>query len=207
MPSPPPPRWLLVVTNAIDEFSRIVGLAAIWLVLLSALVSAVNAIIRYSSGALLWLDAATHLGLFGAAYRLYAENSNALSDTTWYMFAAIVMLGGAWTLKVNAHVRVDLVYGAVSERTRTWIDLCGGLFFLVPLCVLLIWFTWGWAWTSLITQEASANAGGLPQWPAKILLPIGFFILLLQAIAEIIKCILALTTTYVREFAYEKPVQ
>jgi len=199
--------FFLRLTRVIDELSRIVGLVAIWLVLLCALVSAVNAIIRYSSGGILWLEANTHLGIFGAFYRLYAENSNALSDTTWYMFAAIVMLGGAWTLKVNAHVRVDLLYGAVGERARTWIDLLGGLFFLVPLCILLIFFTWGWAWTSLVTQEASANAGGLPQWPAKMLLPVGFAILLLQAIAEIVKCILALTTSYVREFAYEKPIQ
>lgn len=202
-----PPAWALRPVAVIDALSRITGLAAIWLVLLCALVSALNAVIRYSSGGILWLEATTHLGVFGAFYRLYAENSNALSDTTWYMFAAIVMLGGAWTLKVNAHVRVDLVYGAVSERTRTWIDLCGGLFFLVPLCVLLIWFTWGWACTSLVTQEASANAGGLPQWPAKMLIPVGFALLLLQAIAEIVKCILALTTDYVREFAYEKPIQ
>ena len=203
----PPPRWPLRIIRIIDELSRLAGIIAIWLVLLCALVSALNAVIRYSSGGLLWLEARTGLGVFGAFYRLYAENSNALSDTTWYMFAATVMLGGAWTLKVNAHVRVDLVYGSVSERTRTWIDLLGGLFFLVPLCVLLIWFTWDWAWTSLVTQEASANAGGLPQWPAKMLLPVGFALLLLQAIAEIIKCILALTTSYVREFAYEKPIQ
>ena len=202
-----PPAWALRPVAVIDALSRITGLAAIWLVLLCALVSALNAVIRYSSGGILWLEATTHLGVFGAFYRLYAENSNALSDTTWYMFAATVMLGGAWTLKMNAHVRVDLVYGAVSERTRTWIDLLGGLFFLAPLCVLLIWFTWGWAWTSFVTQEASANAGGLPQWPPKMLLPIGFAILLLQAIGEIVKCILALTTSYVREFAYEKPIQ
>jgi TRAP-type mannitol/chloroaromatic compound transport system permease small subunit len=202
-----PPAWALRPVAVIDALSRITGLAAIWLVLLCALVSALNAVIRYSSGGILWLEATTHLGVFGAFYRLYAENSNALSDTTWYMFAAIVMLGGAWTLKINAHVRVDLLYGAVSERTRTWIDLLGGLFFLLPLCVLLIYFTWDWAWTSLVTQEASADAGGLPQWPAKLMLPIGFFILLLQGVAEIVKCILALTTDYVREFAYEKPVQ
>ena len=202
-----PPAWPLKLTHIIDETSRIVGLVAIWLVLLCALISAINATIRYSSGGLLWLESKTGFGLFGALYSAYANNSNALSDTSWYMFAGIVMLGGAWTLKVNAHVRVDLVYGWVSERTRIWIDLLGGLFFLVPLCILLIFFTWGWAWTSLVTQEASANAGGLPQWPAKMLLPIGFGLLLLQAIAEIIKCILALTTTYVREFAYEKPTQ
>jgi TRAP-type mannitol/chloroaromatic compound transport system permease small subunit len=203
----PPPRWPLRITDAIVELSRLVGLIAIWLVLFCTLISAANAIIRYSSGALLWLETRTGWGLFGALSSFYANNSNAFGDTSWYMFAAIVMLGGAWTLKVNAHVRVDLLYGAVSERTRTWIDLLGGLFFLLPLCVLLIWFTWGWAWTALLTQEASANAGGLPQWPAKMLLPLGFILLLLQAIAEIAKCILALTTSYVREFAYEKPVQ
>jgi TRAP-type mannitol/chloroaromatic compound transport system permease small subunit len=202
-----PPAWALRITAGIDELSRIVGLVAIWLVLLCALISALNAIIRYSSGAILWLEAQTHLGIFGAFAQFYAENSNALSDTTWYMFAATVMLGGAWTLKVNAHVRVDVLYGTIGERARTWIDLCGGLFFLVPLCILLIYFTWGWAWTSMVTQEASANAGGLPQWPAKMLIPVGFGLLLLQAIAEIIKCILALTTSYVREFAYEKPIQ
>jgi TRAP-type mannitol/chloroaromatic compound transport system permease small subunit len=202
-----PPAWILRVLHAIDEFSRIFGLISIWLVLLCVLLSAINAMIRYSSGGLIWLEAHTGWGVFGWLYSLYSNNSNALGDTTWYMFAAIVMLGSAWTLKINAHVRVDLLYGAVSERTRTWIDLLGGLFFLLPLCELLIYFTWDWAWTSLVTQEASADAGGLPQWPAKLMLPIGFFILLLQGVAEIVKCILALTTDYVREFAYEKPVQ
>ena len=191
----------------IDEFSRRIGIVAIWLVLVSALLSAFNAIVRYSSGALLWLEAQTHWGIFGWLYGLYAANANMLSDATWYMFAGLVMLGGAWTLKVNAHVRVDLVYGSISERARTWIDLLGGLFFLLPLCLLLIWFTWGWAWSSLVTGEGSASAGGLPLWPAKLLLPVGFAVLGLQGIAEIIKCILALTTTYVREFAYEKPLQ
>ena len=202
-----PPAWSLRIVAVIDEISRIIGIIATWLVLICAIVSAANAVIRYSSGGLLWLEAHTGWGLFGALSALYANNSNALSDSSWYMFAAIVMLGGAWTLKNNAHVRVDLVYGAVGERARTWIDLLGGLFFLMPLCVLLIYFTWDWAWTSLLTGEASANAGGLPQWPAKLLLPAGFAILLLQAVGEVIKCILALTTSYVREFAYEKPVQ
>ncbi|MEP7241818.1 MAG: TRAP transporter small permease subunit [Devosia sp.] len=203
----PPPRWPLAIIGAIDELSRIVGLVAIWLVLLSALVSAFNALVRYSSGGLLWLEGATHARIFGALYSLYAYNSNLLGDTTWYMFAGIVMLGGAWALKVNAHVRVDLLYGSIGERARTWIDLLGGLFFLLPLCALLIWFTWNWAWTSLVTGEGSASAGGLLQWPAKMLLPVGFGLLALQGIAEIIKCILALTTSYIREFAYEKPLQ
>lgn len=193
--------------RAVDALSRWIGLIAVWLVLFSALLSALNAVFRYSSGGLLWLEAKTGIGLFGSLYALYASNSNVLSDATWYMFAGTVMLGGAWALKLNAHVRVDLLYGMISERTRTWIDLLGGLFFLLPLCVLLIYFTWSWAWMSLLTGEASASAGGLPPWPAEMLLPVGFALLGLQGIAEIIKCILALTTTYVREFAYEKPVQ
>jgi TRAP-type mannitol/chloroaromatic compound transport system permease small subunit len=197
----------LRIIRAIDAISRAVGLVAVWLVLFCALISALNAVLRYSSGGVLWLQQKTGIGAFGSFYALYADNSNVLSDATWYMFAAIVMLGGAWALKLNAHVRVDLIYGMVSERVRTWIDLLGGLFFLLPLCILLVWFTWDWAWTSLVTGEGSANAGGLPLWPAKMLLPFGFALLGLQGIGEIIKCVLALTTGYVREFAYEKPVQ
>lgn len=202
-----PPAWVLAILHGIDSISRVVGLVAIWLTLLCALLSALNAGLRYSSGSLLWLAHQTGIGLFRAVYDFYAASSNAFGDSVWTMFAATVMLGGAWALKVNAHVRVDLLYGAVSERTRTWIDLLGGLFFLLPLSVLLIYFTWGWAWESVVSGEGSASAGGLPQWPAKMLLPGGFALLGLQGIAEIVKCVLALTTSYVREFAYEKPVQ
>ena len=200
-------RLALRIIAIIDRISELVGIVAIWLVLTSTLISALNAAIRYSSGGLLWLERTLGTGIFGALFNLYSANSNALSEATWYMFAGTVMLGAPWALKVNAHVRVDLLYGAVSERARTWIDLLGGLFFLLPLCLLLIWFTSGWAWSSLITNEGSADAGGLPLWPAKLLLPVGFALLGLQGLAEILKCILALTTNYVREFAYEKPIQ
>ena len=88
---------------------------------------------------------------------IYRHNSNTLSEAQWYMFAGIVMLGGAWTLKVNEHVRVDLFYGWVSERTRTWIDLLGGIFFLLPMCALMIYFTWPWFWQSWITHEGSQS--------------------------------------------------
>lgn len=202
-----PPAWTLTTIRIIDELNRWLGLAAIWLTLLCALLSALNAIIRYSSGALLWLQQQTGWSVFGELYSAYSGSANGFSDAIWYMFAGVVMLGGAWTLKVNAHVRVDLFYGMVGEKTRTWIDLLGGLFFLLPLCALLIYVTWGWAWTSLVTGEASANAGGLPAWPGKMLLPVGFGFVALQGVSELLKCILALTTTYVREFAYEKPVQ
>ena len=202
-----PPAWTLTIIGAIDAVSRWIGLVAIWLTLLCALLSALNAILRYSSGGLLWLESKTGIGVFGTLYSFYSGSANGFSDAIWYMFAATVMLGGAWTLKVNAHVRVDLLYGMVGEKTRTWIDLLGAIFFLLPLCALLIYVTWGWAWSSLITGEASENAGGLPIWPGKMLLPVGFGFVGLQGISELLKCVLALTTSYVREFAYEKPVQ
>lgn len=199
--------FALRLTRIIDEVSRIVGLVAVWLVLFSALVSAFNAIFRYSVAGMLWLERSTGLGVFGGLVGLYTQYSVLLNESVWFMFGGMVMLGGAWTLKVNEHVRVDLIYGAISERARTWIDLLGGLFFLVPLCILLIWFTWPW-FVQALTQNIQSNAsGGLPRWPVRLMLPLGFGVLLLQAIAEIIKCIAALTTNYHREFAYEKPLQ
>ena len=191
----------------VDAISRVFGIAAAWLVLFSALVSALNAVFRYSIGAMLWFERTYGGGVFGWLVSLYTQYSNVLSESVWYMFGGMVMLGGAWTLKVNEHVRVDLIYGAISERARTWIDLLGGLFFLVPLCVLLIYFTWPWFVQSLVQNIQSNASGGLPRWPVRLMLPLGFGVLLLQAIAEIIKCIAALTTDYHREFAYEKPLQ
>jgi len=199
--------FALRITRIIDEFSRIVGLVAVWLVLFSALLSAANAIFRYSVSGMLLLERSTGLGLFGGLVAFYTQYSNVFSESVWYMFGGMVMLGGAWALKMNEHVRVDLVYGAISERARTWIDLLGGLFFLLPLCILLIWYTWPWfvqAWVQNIQSNAS---GGLPRWPVRLMLPVGFAVLMLQGIAEIIKCIAALTTNYHREFAYEKPLQ
>ena len=96
--------------------------------------------------------------------------------------------------------------GSASGR-RTWIDLLGGIFFLLPMCALMIYFTWPWFWQSWITHEGSNQAGGLVRWPVKLLVPVGFALVGLQGISEIIKCVLALTTNYVREFAYEKPLQ
>jgi TRAP-type mannitol/chloroaromatic compound transport system permease small subunit len=197
----------LAITRIIDEISRRVGLVAVWLVLFSALMSAFNAIFRYSIAAMISIERSIGGGFFGGMVWLYTNYSNVFSESVWYMFGGMVMLGGAWTLKMNEHVRVDLVYGAISERARTWIDLLGGLFFLLPLCILMIYFTWPWfvqAWVQNVTSNA---AGGLPRWPVRLMLPLGFGVLLLQGIAEIIKCILALTTNYHREFAYEKPVQ
>lgn len=200
-------QFALRLTRIIDEISRRVGLVAVWLVLISSLISAFNAIFRYSISGMIWLERSYGGGIFGGLVTFYTQYSNVFSESVWYAFGGMVMLGGAWTLKMNEHVRVDLLYGAISERARTWIDLLGGLFFLMPLCILLIYFTWPWflqAWTQNIMSNA---AGGLPRWPVRLMLPLGFAVLMLQGIAEIIKCIAALTTSYHREFAYEKPLQ
>lgn len=198
----------LRITGVIDELSRRVSIIAIWLVLFSSLTAAFNAIFRYSTDGILWMERNVGgVGIFEFMLNLYRDNSNTLSEAQWYMFAGMVMLGGAWTLKVNEHVRVDLVYGSVSERTRTWIDLLGGVFFLLPMCALMIYFTWPWFVDSWVTNEGSNNAGGLPRWPAKLMIPLGFGLVGLQGVAEIIKCVLVFTHGYVREFAYEKPLQ
>ena len=198
---------VLAITRVIDELNRRFGIIAIYLVLFASLVSAFNALLRYSTNGLMWLESIVGGGFFGGIVDVYRENSNALTEAQWYMFAGMVMLGAAWTLKVNEHVRVDLLYGSVSERARTWIDLLGGVFFLLPMCVLMIYFTWPWFMQSWVTNEGSNQAGGLIRWPFKLMVPVGFGLLGLQGVSEVIKCVLALTTNYVREFAYEKPLQ
>ena len=200
---------LLAVSRMIDALSKRVATVATWLVLFAALVSAFNAFARYSIGTVLFLD--KKAGLFDGEltwmFDLYRANSNTLSDLQLAMFAAMVMLGAPWTLKVNEHVRVDLIYGSAGATVRTWIDLIGGMLFLVPICIVMIYFTWPWfleAWTG---NELSQNAGGLARWPAKLCLPLGFALVLLQGVSEIIKCAAALTTSYVREQMYDKPLQ
>ncbi len=116
-----------------------------WLVLIAALLSAFNAFFRYFINEIIVL-ARQHdqLGLLQGLLDWYGNNSNAFLEAQWYMFGVMAMFGAAYTLKVNEHVRVDLVYGFVSERTRTWIDLIGGIFCLVPMCALLAYLTWPW---------------------------------------------------------------
>jgi TRAP-type mannitol/chloroaromatic compound transport system permease small subunit len=199
---------LLKISRAIDTVGAKLAVFANMLVLFAALVSAFNAILRYGLNALLHLGREYEtFGLLDAFLRWYGNNSNSFLEAQWYMFAAIVLLGAAYTLKVNEHVRVDLIYGSVSERTRTWIDLFGGIFFLLPMCAVMIYFTWPWFLEAWYSGEVSSNAGGLIRWPVKLILPVGFALVALQGISEIIKCIAALTTDYRREYAYEKPIQ
>jgi len=176
---------LLKVSRMIDTVNDRFGVVAIWLVLISCLVSTGNAISRYA----------------------FSISSNAWLEVQWYMFAAMVFLGGPFTLKLNEHVRVDLVYSTVSERTRIWIDIVGGVLFLLPICIILVYFTWPFFLDSWRINESSSNAGGLIRWPVKLLMPVGFTLMALQGLSEIIKRIAALAASYRLEYAYEKPLQ
>ncbi len=200
---------LLALSRIIDRVARRTGIFATWLVLFAALVSAFNALFRYSISSIIYLDAKLRMfgGGLGFLFNLYRDNSNSLRDVQLIMFAGMVMLGASWTLRMNEHVRVDIIYGSASRRKRCWIDLTGAIFFLVPMCVVLFYFSWPWFLESWTGHEMSVNAGGMPRWPFKIFLPLGFALLLLQGISEIIKCVAELTTDYRREFTYEKPVQ
>lgn len=178
-------RGLLKLSRGIDWLNGRFGVVATWLVLIACLVSAGNAASRY----------------------LFSESSNGWLEAQWYMFAAMVLLGAPYTLRMNEHVRVDLIYGSLTERSQLWIDILGGLFFLIPMCVILIYFTWPWFMQSWTIHEMSPNAGGLVRWPVKLLLPVGFGLLILQAVSEIIKRAAALLQVIDDDFSYEKPLQ
>lgn len=175
----------LAIAHAIDKLNDKVGLVAIWLVLLSTLVSALNATVRYA------VDV----------------SSNAWLELQWYMFAGIVMLGAAVVLRHNEHVRVDVIYGKLPVRVKAWIDLLGMIFFLLPGAILVGEMAWPWFVDSFVTGEMSSNAGGLIRWPAKLAMPVGFGLLALQGISEIIKRIGYLTGQYEMNVQYEKPLQ
>jgi TRAP-type mannitol/chloroaromatic compound transport system permease small subunit len=176
---------LLKFSAAIDWLNAQFGVVANWLVLFACLISAGNAFSRY----------------------LISVSSNGWLEIQWYMFAGMVLLGGPFTLKMNEHVRVDLIYGMVSERTRIWIDIIGGFLFLLPICAILIYFTWPWFVESWTIGEGSSNAGGLLRWPVKLMLPVGFGLMALQGISEIIKRIAAIEHLIDADFKYEKPLQ
>ena len=176
---------LLKLSRAIDYVNERFGEIANWLVLFACLISAGNAASRY----------------------LFSASSNAWLEVQWYMFAGMVLLGGPYTLKLNEHVRVDLLYSALSERARIWIDIIGGLLFLLPICVILIYFTWPWFVDSWRIDETSSNAGGLIRWPVKLILPVGFALMALQCVSELIKRVEALIHHHRLQFEYEKPLQ
>jgi TRAP-type mannitol/chloroaromatic compound transport system permease small subunit len=200
---------LLNFAHAVDRVSDKFAVVANWLVLLSCLLSAGNAAVRYGIDAFLVLSREFPL-LHGLASGVgwYGNHANSFLEAQWYMFTGIVLLGGPYTLKVNEHVRVDLIYGMVSDRTRIYIDIIGGILFLLPICVILTYFTWWWFLDAYQINEQSNNAGGLVRWPVKLMLPVGFALMALQGISEIVKRVAVLTNPAVEGvYKYEKPLQ
>lgn len=160
----------LAFSRAVDAVNERFGRVADWLVLAACAISAGNAFVRY-----------------GVSW-----SSNALLEAQWYLFAGIVMLGAAYTLFRNEHVRVDLLYGWVGPRTRLWIDILGLLVFLLPAMALLAWMTWPFFLDSFLRGETSSDAGGLIRWPVKLMMPLGFALVLMQGVSELIKRIAVL---------------
>jgi len=157
--------FLLSLSKYIDELNERIGLGISWALLLAVLICSGNAIVRYT----------------------FNTSSNAWLEIQWYLFGAIFLLAASYTLRRNEHVRIDVIVGRFSKRTQVWIDVFGFLFFLLPATLLILYFAVPFAMESVRNQEVSSNAGGLIVWPAKILIPIGFLMLTLQGISELIK--------------------
>lgn len=156
---------LLALSRAIDRANEFIGKSVSWLILLAILVSAANAIIR----------------------KVFDTSSNAWLELQWYLFGAAFMLAAAYTLKQNEHIRIDIVYGMFSRRVQHWIDLLGHILFLMPFVTLMVIYFVPYVSLSIRSGEMSNNSGGLIVWPAKAILLVGFFLLALQGISEIIK--------------------
>jgi TRAP-type mannitol/chloroaromatic compound transport system permease small subunit len=176
---------LLRISSAIDWVNAKVGTIANFLILLSCLVSAGNAMSRY-------------------AFNL---SSNAWLEAQWYMFAVVVMFGASYTLRRNEHVRVEIFYLLLSERGQQWLDLICTAIFMVPVCILLAYLSWPFFYQSFEVNEWSSNAGGMLRWPIKFVLPGGFAMLALQGVSEIIKRIAALRGAVTIDAKYERPTQ
>ena len=156
---------LIALSRAIDALSTRVGKAVIWLVLAAVVISAGNATVR----------------------KAFDYSSNAWLEVQWYLFSGVFLLAAAYTLLRNEHIRIDVVAGRFSKRTQTWIDIIGTLFFLLPMVALVLYESWPWFVRAWESKEISGSAGGLILWPAKILVPVGFVLLGLQGISELIK--------------------
>jgi TRAP-type mannitol/chloroaromatic compound transport system permease small subunit len=156
---------LLKLSGLIDRFNDRVGKLTMWLVLAVVLISAGNAIVR----------------------KAFNIGSNAFLEIQWYIFAAIFMLGVGYVMLKNAHVRIDFISSRLSKRTNAWIDAIGIVIFTIPLSIIMIDLGWPLFARALQSGEMSQNAGGLIRWPALMLVPLGFAILLLQSISELIK--------------------
>ena len=157
--------FLLNFSHLVDRCNDMIGKLVRWLVLAAVLISAGNAIVR----------------------KIFNTSSNGLLEIQWYLFAGVLMLGEGYAFLRNVHVRIDFVSSKLSKRTNAIIDAAGIVVFLIPLCLILIRLSWPFFYNAWVTGEMSSNAGGLIRWPVLMLIPLGFAILLLQALSELIK--------------------
>ncbi len=156
---------LLGISRLIDRFHTVVGRWVAWLIFVAVLISTVNAVIR----------------------KVFDTSSNAWLEAQWVLFGAVFLLCAPWTLLSNEHIRIDVVNSLFPKSVRNWIDVVGHVFFLMPFCVIMIITSWPFFLRSYAINEQSLNAGGLAQWPAKFLIPLGFMLLLVQGVSELIK--------------------
>lgn len=157
--------FLLSFSRFVDYINEKIGRLVSWALLIAVLISSGNAIVRYA----------------------FNMSSNAWLEIQWYLFAVTYLLAAAYTLRRNEHVRIDVITSRFSTRTRAWLDIFGFILFLLPFTLLILYFAVPYALLAIKTGEMSSNAGGLILWPAKILIPIGFFMLTLQGLSELIK--------------------
>ena len=156
---------LLAFSRAIDKMNERIGSVIYWLVLAAVLISAANAIVR----------------------KVFNTSSNAFLEIQWYLFSAIFLFCAGYTLLKNQHVRIDVITGRLSKRAQAWIDILGTLFFLMPMAILIMVLSWPVFIQAFARGEVSTNAGGLIIWPARLMVPIGFLLLVLQGWSELIK--------------------
>ena len=158
-------KALLALSRAIDAVTERVGRLVYWLVLIVVLISAANATVR----------------------KAFDYSSNAYLEVQWYLFSVIFLFGAGYTLLRNEHVRIDIIQGRLSPRAQNWIDVFGIVFFLMPMSLIIMRLSWPLFVDSLERHEVSTNAGGLIIWPARLIIPIGFALLIIQGVSELIK--------------------
>lgn len=158
-------NWLIALSRGVDALTGGLGRAAAWLIVLAAAIGAGNAVIR----------------------KVFSISSNAWLDAQWWLFALVFLLAAPWTLAQNEHIRIDVVNARFSKRTRDLVDVIGHVLFLLPVAGLLTWTGWRYAHASFLQNEQALNAGGLPQWPIKALIPVAFALLFVQGLSELIK--------------------
>jgi len=158
-------RGLLALSRLIDAATQRLGQWVAWLVVAAALISAGNAVIR----------------------KLLDTSSNAWLELQWWLYAAVFLFAASWTLALNEHIRIDILSQRFPRALRNAIEIVGHLFFLLPMAALVVWTSWPFFLVSYAQNEQSPNYGGLPQWPAKLLIPLAFAVLFIQGVSELIK--------------------